>query len=121
VMLGGSYIQIAPGGSLKLYVGGGSAKLTTVNTDGNANTFQYYGLPANTSLEWGGNAEYVGTIYAPKAAFTLGGGGNNVYDFQGACMVWSVVMNGHFKFHYDENLAKNGPLRGYIVTDWREL
>lgn len=116
-----SMILIAPNASLKMFVGGQSATFTTVNTEGNAATFQYYGLPSNTSLTWSGNAQYMGTIYAPEATFNLGGGGNDTMDYQGACVVGSVVMNGKFNFHYDENLKRMGPISGYRVNSWREL
>jgi len=33
----------------------------------------------------------------------------------------SVKMNGHFNFHYDENLGKLQTGRGFIVTSWNEL
>ena len=122
----GSYISIAPGATLKLYVGtqSGPAVSTTfmnVNNAGNAATFQFYGLPSNTSASWSGNAEYIGTVYAPEAQFTLGGGGNNNRDYQGSCVVKSVIMNGHFNFHYDENLKKIGPVSGFTIASWREL
>lgn len=119
-MSGGAVINIAPGASLTVYVGGSSATFTTVNTTGTANTFQYYGLPSNTSLTWNGNAFYRGTIYAPEATFSLGGGGNNILDYQGACVVKSAVLNGHFNFHYDEGL-KNKIYMGYTGSWWREL
>ncbi len=114
-------IIIAPGASLKLYVGGASTGLNQVNTDGNAATFQYYGLPTNTDIKWGGNNAYVGTVYAPQASFTCGGGGNNTYDYQGACVVSSVNLNGHFNFHFDENLRRRGPVSAYVLSSWEEL
>ncbi len=52
-----------------------------------------------------------GTIYAPEVAFTLGSGGLNTYDFQGAWVVRSLAVNGHFNFHFDENLSVIGPAR----------
>ena len=67
------------------------------------------------------NAAFVGCIYCPNAAFTLGGGGNNAYDFVGASVSNTVKLNGHFKFHYDENLRRIGPGRGYIATSWLEM
>lgn len=121
---GNAYIYIKPGARLKLYVGGGSASLAgkgVINDDANALSFQYFGLPANTSLSFSGNAAFTGTIYAPNAAFTLGGGGSTIYDFVGASVSKTVRMNGHFKFHYDEALGKNGPSRGFIVTSWNEI
>ena len=123
-MSGQSTIQIATNSSLRVYVGGASASLGgngVMNTQGNATNFYYYGLPGNTSLSLSGNAAFSGAIYAPNAAFTLGGGGNNTYDFVGASVTSSVKMNGHFNFHYDENLGRNGPRRGYTVTSWNEI
>jgi hypothetical protein len=120
------YFNIAPGASLKLYCGtpsgaAVSAQMTQVNTAGNASTFQYWGLPSNTSVTWNGNNTYVGTVYAPQAAFSMGGGGSTDFDFQGSCVVNTVSMNGHFLFHYDENLSRMGPPTGFTVTSWREL
>ena len=119
-------INVLPGGSLKLYVGNStgssvSANLTMVNTVGNAMTFQFFGLPTCTSMVWGGNNTYMGTVYAPEADFSCGGGGNNTYDFQGSCVVRSVSMNGKFNFHFDENLKRIGPITGFAVTSWKEL
>jgi choice-of-anchor A domain-containing protein len=116
-----SQIVIAPDASLSIYVGGSSASFTQVNNQGNAKTFNYYGLPANTGVSFGGNAAFIGTIYAPNAEFTIGGGGNDPYDFEGSVMSKTIKMNGHFKFHFDENLARSGPSFGYVVASWKEL
>jgi len=110
--------------SLLLYMGGATASIAgngVVNESGAAVNFQYLGLPSNTSASFGANAAFVGCVYCPSAAFSLGGGGNNTYDFVGASVSYTVKMNGHFNFHYDESLQQGGPNRGYIVTSWREL
>lgn len=116
-----SQIIIGPNGSLSIYVGGASALFTQVNNQGNAKTFNYYGLPANTSVSFGGNAAFIGTIYCPNADFTIGGGGNDVYDFEGSVMAKTIKLNGHYNFHFDESLARSGPSFGYVATSWREL
>ena len=121
VMSGDSSIIIAPNASLELYVAGSKANISSVNNGGNCSTFSYYGLPSNTDLAFSGNNAFLGTIYAPSAFFTLGGGGNTYIDFQGACVVNRIRMNGHFKFHYDENLRREGPVRGFQVAQWTEL
>jgi hypothetical protein len=120
---GRSQILLAPGATLSVYMSGSSASLggNGIVNSGNALDFSYYGLPSNTSLSLVGNSAFTGTIYAPSAAFSLGGGGNSVSDFSGASVTSTVVMNGHFSFHYDENLGRNGPRRGYIVTNWIEI
>jgi hypothetical protein len=119
-------INVAPGSSLTLYVGtpngpAVSSSLTVVNVTGNAANFSYFGLPSNTSVTWGGNNQYVGTVYAPEADFSCGGGGNNTYDYQGACLVNTISMNGKFNFHFDENLKRSGPMSGYAAISWSEL
>lgn len=122
-----TYIIINPGCSLKLYCGvsaagstNTSATLGTVITAGGASTFQYYGLPSNGDLTWTGNASYVGTIYAPNATFSMGGGGSTFNDFQGAVTCKYVDMNGHFNFHYDQALSRISG-SGYSVAGWKEL
>jgi hypothetical protein len=121
---GSDYIYIQPGASLELYVSAPHASLGgqgIQNDTGLASSFVYYGLPANTSLSFSGNAAFVGAIYAPDADFSMGGGGKNTYDFAGACVTRTITMNGKFNFHYDERLALAGPNRGYIATSWDEL
>jgi hypothetical protein len=113
-------IVIAPGATLKLYVGGIQTKLNQVNTSGNAFSFQYFGLPSNKFISWTGNDEYMGTVYAPDAEFQLGGGGKDDFDYQGACVVNAVTIHGNPEFHYDENLRRRGPISGFIVTQWQE-
>jgi hypothetical protein len=116
-----SQIIIAPGASMAIYVGGANAVFTQVNNQGNAKSFSYYGLPSNTSVSFGGNAAFIGTIYCPSADFTIGGGGNDPYDFEGSVVSKTIKVNGHYKFHYDESLARSGPSFGYIASSWKEL
>lgn len=104
-------INILPGASLKLYVGGNTATLGRINSDGSVASFQYFGLPSNKSLSWSGNDVFVGTIYAPQASVTLGGGGSDPFDFSGSCVAESITISGHFSFHYDEVLKRKGPQR----------
>jgi len=111
LMQGQSTITIAEGASLDIYVAGGSAVFTSVNTTGNANTFRYFDLPTNTNVLWAGNATYVGCVYAPQATVICGGGGSSIYDFQGAIVAKSLGFNGHFKIHFDEGLLRGGPMR----------
>ncbi len=121
---GQAMIYIAPGASLQLYCAGADASLTgqgVVNSSGSATNFCYYGLPSNTSLNLGGNAAFTGVVYAPGAAFTMSGGGNDAFDFAGAAVVKTANMHGHYNFHYDENIGNNGPSRGFIVTSWNEF
>jgi choice-of-anchor A domain-containing protein len=87
---------------------------------GRARNFWYYGLPGVTSITYGGTSSFVGVIYAPEADLTLNGGGNN-NGLIGASITRSITMNGHYNFHFDEDLLSSGPSRGYVVTSWKEL
>lgn len=121
LMQGGAQIIILPTAKLELYVGGANSTITTVNNAGNCSSFQYFGLPSNVSISLSGNDVFLGTFYAPNAVFNLGGGGKTETDFQGACVVETIKMNGHFKFHFDEALKRSGPQRGYLAASWEEL
>src|ERR1051325_8169417 len=54
---------IGPGASLAMYVGGATTQISgngIVNSSGAAKNFIYYGLPTNTSIDFNGNANYIG-------------------------------------------------------------
>jgi hypothetical protein len=110
---------------VSFYVGGPTISATgnaTINNQTmNAGVFGLYCLPTVTSINFGGNAAFTGTIYAPQADFQFGGGGNNMYDFVGALVAYSATLNGHANFHYDESLKRNGPGIGYIPYSWKEV
>jgi type II secretory pathway pseudopilin PulG len=129
---GSDGIFIAPGASVKIYIGDTSgspvsADLTGqggINANGYAKNCQVYGLNTCTSISMSGNAVFVGTIYAPYADLTGGGGGkdkSNPKDSMGSIIVKSVSLNGHWSFHYDEALAADGPARGWIAKNWQEI
>jgi len=111
IMLGTAKIVVAAGASLKLFVGMSAGavnavSLAQINVSGNATSFRLYGLPTTTSIAWSGNTDFLGIIYAPAASVTLGGGGSNLYDFQGGVAAQSIILNGHFAVHFDENLKR---------------
>ena len=117
-------VIIAPGASVAMYVAGASTQIGgsgIVNGSGAAKNFIYYGLPTNTAINFSGNANYVGSIYAPNADFQLGGGGSDVYDFSGACITKTATMNGHFNFHYDNALSWLVRPNGFSAISWTEL
>jgi hypothetical protein len=111
------------GAKLTMYIASSSFSIGSSGSvdGGRAANLAYYGLPSNTSITFKGNATFTGTIYAPEAAITLTGGGTDTYDFVGSCIGKSVTINGHFMFHYDEDLLTDGPSRGYIATHWTEI
>lgn len=109
-------------GTLTVYQVAGSASMSGNNTvdSGRARNFWYYGLPGVTSVTYGGNSSSIGVIYAPEADLTLNGGGNN-NGLIGASITKSITMNGHYNFHFDEDLLTVGPTRGFVVSSWQEL
>jgi hypothetical protein len=110
-------------GTLILYQVSGTASMSgSVTVDsGRARNFYYYGLPGVTSITYGGNSSFIGVVYAPEANLTLNGGGNN-NGLIGASVTKSIIaMNGHYNFHFDEDLLSSGPSRAYVVTSWKEL
>jgi hypothetical protein len=114
----GDLLQIAPGASLKLYMGGASATFQTiVNPNDSATNFLYYGLPSNTSISMNGNAHLTAAIYAPEASFTLNGSA----EISGAVMANNASMTGNSAIHYDEALLIQLPTRGFIINSWNEL
>jgi len=126
VNLGGNdeEIRIAPvGASLRLYMSGTTFAIKgngVINESGLASNFYYFGLPSNQEVTFGGNGSFTGAIYAPSAAFSLGGGGNDTYDFVGSSVSRSIKMNGHFNFHFDEALRNNGMGQRYVPKNWKE-
>src|SRR5437667_6337149 len=118
----GSSIDIIPPGTLTLYVAGANTDLGAgVNNSGWATNFVYYGLPSNKTLTMKPNGEFTGSIYAPSADLKMAGGGSSDQNFIGACVVRTINITGHYKFHFDEALANNGPPSIFIVTSWLEL
>jgi len=109
---GSAKIVVAPTGSLVLYVGelANMSGAGIVNQTRRARGFQYYGLPGNTNVTLAGNGAFVGVIYAPRADVSMATGGNDAIDFLGAIVANTVRVIGHYNVHYDENLARSGPL-----------
>lgn len=113
---GSGFIQLMPGARLTLYsagnitVSGGGI----VNETGLAKNLSIYGLPTCTQVTYSGGAAFVGTVYAPEAAFTFSGGAGAY----GAFTADSVVISGSGGVHYDQDLGRTG---GYVMASWNEI
>jgi hypothetical protein len=115
-------IYLAPGASLQLYVGSATANLPNVVNTTTPDKFIYFGLPTNTAINQRVNAEFIGGVYAPNAKWTLGTDGSGAEQkIMGASVTDSMSYNDLFTFHYDLNLQRVGPARGYLVSGWNEL
>lgn len=120
---GGKAINVANSGTLQMWVSG-SISLSgqaAINSTGDSLRMMVYGLPTCTSATFSGNAAWTGTLYAPQAALSFNGGGMDTVDFIGAAIVGSAQLNGHFEFHYDEVLGRNGPSSSFVIDSWSEL
>jgi hypothetical protein len=123
-MSGQDIIMVSNNASLKLYVAAPTATIAgngIVNSTGSPTNLWYYGLPTNTSLDFTGNGEFTGVIYAPSAALSLKGGGNSDQDFCGASVTKTATMNGNFNFHYDESLGRQNSVGIHRITTWTEI
>ena len=114
---------VANSGSVNIYQESGSMTIagnTAVDASLVPQNLYYFGLPGVTSITFGGNSSFIGVIYAPEADLTLNGGGNN-NGVVGSAITKSVTMNGHYNFHYDESLARTGPIRNFVASSWQEF
>lgn len=110
-------------GTLIVYQVSGTVSMSgSVTVDsGRARNFYYYGLPGVTSITYGGSSTFIGAIYAPEANLSLNGGGSG-NGLIGSSLTKSIIaLNGHYNFHFDEDLLSSGPTRGFVVTSWKEL
>ena len=114
---GSGYIYLAPGANLSLYVGGTGTFSGTgiVNGTGLAANLAVYGLPTCTTMTVSGSASFIGTVYAPEAAFTFSGSAGASGSFTGN----TVTISGGAAVHYDEGLSNAG--QGYVVMSWNEF
>jgi hypothetical protein len=118
---GVSDLLIESGASVRLYVNANNVALKGINNKNlRAESFMYFGLPGNTTIDMHGNASFTGVLYAPNAALDIGGGGNDEIDFLGAIIARIVTVNGKMTFHFDEACTRLGS-RGFIASRWDEL
>jgi hypothetical protein len=117
-LTGQATFYVAPGSSVSIYVGSSSASIAGNGFVGatNANQVAIYGLPSCTSISYAGNGAYVGTIYAPEAAFQ--GVGNA--EIIGSLMANSFDFTGNATIHYDENLG-SATASTFVANNWQEI
>jgi len=92
-----------------IYLCGSSATLSAVaSADGPspARNLIIYGLPSVTSLTFGPQ-NFTAAVYAPEATLSLNAGGFS-NSFQGSLITKSLAANGHYMFHFDEDLLNAG-------------
>jgi hypothetical protein len=113
-------LQISPGASLEIYIGG-NVKLAgggVINGSGLAANNQWYGLASSTDWKVAGGGQWLGTVYAPEASIKFTGNS----DSFGAFVANDFTINGGAAFHYDEALKNlSGGNQKYSVATWQEL
>ncbi len=110
--VGNAALVIGSNANVALYLNCTDANLTgngIVNLMGTANQCRIFGTAALQTLGLGGNGEATCTVYAPRTAVTLHGGGSSDQDFSGAIVADSIKFTGHYTIHFDEDLARTGP------------
>jgi hypothetical protein len=107
---GSDTIVIQTNASLNIYADTASVDISGqgVQNSGSASQFHYWGTSRNTSLNYGGNGAFTGTIYAPSAYIALGNGGSAALDISGSIVSKSVRLASPYRLHYDEDLKRTG-------------
>jgi hypothetical protein len=96
--------------SLDLYCAADSAHIVG-NHGRSADSFHFWGLPSCQSLViWAGDRGFTGVVYAPNALLFFIAPGGFDEDFSGAFVGRWARFNTPVKIHYDENLARTGPV-----------
>jgi hypothetical protein len=123
-MTGSENFTVNTGANILIYSGGTSfsaAGNQIINSNGFAGSFIVFCAPTVTTFSLAGNGQFTGVLVAPNADVALKGGGNNNEDFSGMLMANSLVLNGHFRFHYDEALLAAAPNGRFLITSWNEI
>jgi Tfp pilus assembly protein PilX len=120
---GDAFIQINPGANLQVYVRKGSVSISgksVGNLTGYAANFGLWGMPEMKNINFSGEGEFLGTMYAPQAKLSMSGGSTSGLDFVGAAIVDEVNGSGQYRFHYDEALGSSNA-RNLGIVSWREI
>jgi hypothetical protein len=117
---GGSGINISQGSSLSAWFNGKTSLSGggVINATGYAVNCSFYGTTNCTKIDYSGSSDFIGTVWAPYAAYTQSGGSGTI----GAFIVYSFTQSGGKSLmRYDEALG-NSPAGGvYRVTAWQEV
>ena len=110
------YVYLAPGATLKLYISGNGIVAGTgiINGSGYAKNLSVFGLPTCTAFSYSGSSEFVGTVYAPSAAFSFSGKAGGFGSFTAN----TVTVSGSVHIAYDKGLNAGGR---YVANSWNEI
>jgi len=124
-------ITIGTSSSLAMYTAGnvsisGNGVANGTSTTNQPINFQFYGTlpaaqtPPYQSISIVGNGVLSGVVYAPNAAVSMCGGGNQG-QVLGAMVGNTISLTGNSVFHYDESLANFGGSNLWTLSSWDEL
>jgi hypothetical protein len=115
VVSGGGFIYLDLGASLKLYVSGSADIGGTgiITGSARAKDFSIHGLNSCTSINYTGTSPFIGTVYAPYAAFSFSG-----TEAFGSFSANTITIVGSAHLAFDESLHATGE---YVVASWNEL
>ena len=85
-----------------------------MNESGQPANFSLYGLPNCLTVNYNGEANFVGTINAPQAAVKFSGDAS----IFGAVICNTFTSSGNTSVHYDKAAGYKGI---FLVTSWQEM
>ena len=89
-----------------------------VNGSNRAINFSIWGTENCEDINYSGQADYVGTIYAPYAELKVSGQGG----ITGAVVAYKITYSGDGAFHFDESLlGSDDPDRAFSLVRWIEI
>jgi hypothetical protein len=124
---GNENLNIAQKSQVVVYAGNSTVTSCSIsgnkftNPNGHATSFIVLCPPTVTSFSFSGNGQFTGAFVAPNATMNLSGGGGGNEDFCGAIMMYCIRMNGHFSFHWDEDLLGSKLNGRFLVKTWNEV
>jgi hypothetical protein len=110
-------VTFATNSRLDLYISAPAVTFNPYVTNGAPTQFIVWGLPTCTSMTMTSVKFFVGTIYAPEANLSAGGGS----QFYGAMAANTFKATGSFKWHYDLGTGKKTPPEALTMLSWAEL
>jgi len=114
-----AHILLGPNASIEYYAAGdiNISGRGWVNASGLPKNFNVYGLAGCNSLNYSGDAQFIGTVYAPNSDIKMSGSS----DGFGAMVGKSITFSGEMSFHYDESLKGDPRTARFIAASWQEL
>lgn len=104
---------------VEIYANGDVLLNSCLNETGKAANLGIYGTENSRNIQYTGDTDFTGFIYAPYAEFSFSGQGSLI----GAVVADEINVTGTGNFHYDEALSRMAVpfVLGYRIQHWAEL